>query len=514
MPTSFEKNHIRKSHRISLPARVFINDQKCGILDWSLEGFRSELPEGGLPKDWEGKVTFVLPFSGMNVTFDAVAQVRRIGDGEAGFSFESLAKSSKMLLKTYIQASIEGKLDDVEGIISKVDATEIPLEVERPLSPEERTTFRRSFRSRALIYWILGLCALSVIMFILYNNFSRAVSTRAVVSGALVDNAPEVGGYLKEIRVAEGDTVEPGQLLFLLDDTEQRRKVERIKLRVNVEKKQLELLYTMLQEEERAVGLYRSAADHEVEMVQQQIQGVQAKIDLAEKEFKRAEELVQIGAISRSLWDQRRKDFLEEKARLAELQEELKLAKQNAASAKNGKYLSDGAARGNIRELSGRIEVQRQNVELQRYSLVEAVAELEKTRVTSKVDGTVYSIKRVHGTFVRPGESVMTLMVTDSRPWVLARFTFEEAKRLAPGDRASVLIPALGVFSTGTVQAIGHHAMAAGGVVSQDLEISMNEVPVKVSLGTDVKGVSPGMGAEVRVDTPIAENLLGRFGVR
>mgnify|MGYP000386246615 CR=1 FL=1 len=507
MPTEFEKNQIRKSHRIQLPAHAYIDECKCSILDWSLEGFKCEVPESGLSDDWEGQVTFVLPLAGMNVTFDALARVRRIDDQEAGFSFEALNDKSKMLLKAYIQANIEGKIDDVQGIIAKVDAAEIPIETERPLTVAEQTAYKRTFRSRAILYWLLGLFAVGLVMFILYNNLSRAVSTRAVVSGALIDMAPEVGGFLEKISVVDGENVKKGQLLFAIDDDAMRRDLEQIKLRINVEKQELELLYTLLQEEERALGLYRSAADHEVEMVQQKIAGTRAKIELAEKEFKRAEALVKSGAVSRSFWDLRRKEYLEEKAELAELQEELELAQRNARSAKDGKYLSDGAARGQLREIRGRIQVQQKTLELRQYEMLKALSRLQMTRVTSPRDGMVYSIKRVDGTFLRPGESVLTLMVTDTRPWVLARFTFEEAKRLAPGNEAEVYVPSSGHFLTGVIQAIGHHAMAAGGVVSQDLETSMSEVPVKVLLDRDDPSLVPGLGVEVRVRTPVLGKL-------
>lgn len=505
MPTEFEKNQLRKSHRIQLPAHVFIQGKRCRIIDWSLEGFRSELPEGGLPDEWEGQVTFVLPLSGMNVTFDALAHVRRVEDKEAGFSFEALNDKSKMLLKAYIQATIEGRIDDVQGIIAKVEAAEIPVETERPLTVQEQTAYRQTFRSRAIFYWVFGLVCVGLVGFVLYNNLSRAVSVRAVVSGALVDMASEVGGYLKNVAVIDGQTVKKGQLLFVVDDSQMRRDLDQTKLRINVEKQELELLYTMLQEEERALGLYRSAADHEVEMVQQKIAGTKAKIELAEKEFQRAEALLKSGAVSRSFWDQRRKELLEEEAELAELQEEFQLAKRNAKSAKDGKYLSDGAARGQLREIRGRINVQQESLELQRFQLRDSLARLQLARITSPRDATVYSIKRVEGTFLRPGESVLTLMIDDTRPWVLARFTFEEAMRLAPGEKAEIFVPSSSVALTGTIQAIGHHAMAAGGVVSQDLEISMSEVPVKVLLDQDDIHLVPGLGVEVRVRTPFLE---------
>jgi hypothetical protein len=203
MPTTFEKNQLRKSHRVNLPAKAFMAGGEYPVLDWSLEGFRCSVPNDDLHDDWVGEVTFILPLSGMNVTFDAVARLRRRGESGAGFSFDSINDRSKMLLKTYIQASIEGKLDDIQGIISRVEATEIPMETEKPLTMEERTAFRRSFTGRALVYWVLGIVLFGLILLVLYNNFSRAVSTRG--SEDRVDRERDPEHLAKRKALAHGN---------------------------------------------------------------------------------------------------------------------------------------------------------------------------------------------------------------------------------------------------------------------------------------------------------------------
>ena len=516
MSTVYEKNLLRKSHRIELPAKVVVDGKEFKVLDWSLEGFKCEIPENGIAENWQGKVTFKLLLSGMNVTFDAEARLRRKGAEQSGFSFENLNDRSKMLLKAYLEAGVEGKLDDIQGVIAKAEAVEVPVETDRPLTVEERTVFRRKFRGRAIVYWTLGPLGVFFILFVFYNNFSRAVSTRAVVSGALIDMAPEVSGYLKSVAVVEGQSVKKGQLLFVVDDAEILRNINQIKLEVEVEKERLAMLYTRLSEEERELGLYRNAADLKVEMMEQRIAAVKAKIDLTEKEFERARMLIADGAVSRSVLDLRRKEYLESKAQLAELGEELELAQRNALSAKNGKYLSDGAARGEREELQSSILVQKRELEACQYRLVQAMAHLEDTRVTAERAGTVYSVKRIPGTFLRAGESVMTLSVEHEQPWVLARFTFQDALRLAPGDKAEIWVPSMERHLVGTIRALGHHAMAAGGVTSQDLEISMNEVPVKISLDEPVEGLVSGLGVETRVRTRLLESmpLLSVFDFR
>lgn len=502
MSIRMEEQSLRKSHRISLPAKVNVAGQLYSVLDWSLEGFKGEIPEGVLPDDWGGPVTFILPLQQMNVSFDAVARLRRQDEESSGFAFDSLPERSKALLSTYIKASIEGQLDDIDGLIARVESSTTPVQTEKPLTLSEHKQFKRQFFGRTILYMVVGLLALSVVWFILYNNFSKARSTRGVVSGGLLDTAPELAGYLTEVLVREGQTVKKGDLLFSLDDRDLLRKAEDIKFQIAIDNEELEFLYVLLKEEAKSVGLYRKAAKHDAERYRSQLEGIEAHIDVARKEFARAETLIQTGAISRSMWDERRREVLGLESQKGAVTEQLLLAEENIKSAKDGKYLSDGRTRGEIRELEARVNIQKKVFEQTQLRLSGAMATLEKTRMLSRTDGIVYAVKREAGTYLRAGESVLVILATDSTPWVLARFTFEEAQRFAPGAEATVYIPSLNAVCRGRVQALGHHAMGTGGTVSQDMEISLSEVPVKILLENPPKGLSPGIGATVSIDTP------------
>lgn len=501
MAIRLEEKSQRKSYRISLPAKVNVQGKLYSILDWSLEGFKAAIPKGAIPENWHGPVTFILPLQQMNISFAAEARLRRQGEESAGFSFDLLPDRSKALLSTYIKASIEGKLDDIDGMIARVEASVTPVQTEAPLSLSERRQFKRSFLGRAFIYLLLGAAAVGVIGFILFNNFSRARSTRGVISGALVDVAPEVSGVLTSIKVREGEAVTAGQLLITLDDRDMLRKIEDNRSEISIDKEQLEYLYVLLREEAKSLGMYRLAAKHEAGRLRSELVGLDARIDVARKEFERADSLKKSGAIAQSMWDERRETLLDLRAQRQALNEKIQLAEENIKSAKDGKYLTDGKTRGEVRELEARVNIQKKRVEHEQLLLSQAMAELEKSRILSRTDGTVYAIKRVPGTFVRPGESVMTIQVAGAKPWVLARFTFQEAERIAPGTLARIYIPAMDAVYSGTVQSLGHQAMGVG-PTSQDNEISLSEVPVKVVFNSTPENLSPGMGVVVSIDTP------------
>jgi multidrug resistance efflux pump len=146
-------------------------------------------------------------------------------------------------------------------------------------------------------------------------------------------------------------------------------------------------------------------------------------------------------------------------------------------------------------------------LEVKRFRLVQAMAKLEKTRVTANISGKVYSLKRVPGTYLNEGESVMTLTASDIHPWALARFTFKGALNISQGDAVDVYVPALGKHYQGTIQAMGHYALADSGSEAQSLEVSGSEVPVKIIFDKHPDDLSLGLGVEARVQT----NFLNRL---
>ncbi|TIH20231.1 HlyD family efflux transporter periplasmic adaptor subunit [Marinifilum sp. JC120] len=511
MPVRTENKSLRKSHRINLPATIEIEGQRYKVLDWSLNGVRAEICKGILPENWEGTASFSLPLKHMALSFDATVMLRRQDKESAGFSFESISEQGKTILSSYVKASIEGQIDDVEGFIEKVEAGFSAVTTEAPLTHSERQQFKRSFYGRSVLLMPFIISALLLVSFIFYNSISLARSTRAVVSGGLIDSATEISAFLDNIQVQEGQTVQKGDLLFTLDDTELRRKIEDSKNVMEIEKEKLNYLYVALQEEAKSVGMYRKAAQHELKRLRHKLDGVVAEIDTAKNEFDRASDLVKAGATSKSYWDIRNKDLRSLEAERNALTEQLLLAEENSKSSENGKFLSDGKVQGQIRELEAKIKVQERIVEMSEQDLARQVTLFEKTRVLSKTDGTVYSITQEPGNYINKGTNVVTLAATKSNPWILASFTFEEAQRIAPGAQAMVYIPSLDITCKGTVQAMGLKAMKTKQSGPLGLEITRKEVPVKINLVNLPTSLVAGLGANVSIETSYDKMLKNIF---
>ncbi|WP_461828807.1 PilZ domain-containing protein, partial [Aquifex sp.] len=108
----FEPNYLRKTYRLKLPAEVIIEGKKFKVLDWSYEGFGIEKsPEDAFVEGKDYLVTFILPFASFHVSFKARAVLKWQTDKRAGFQFLKLSDEIKQMLRSYVEAYIEGRLE-------------------------------------------------------------------------------------------------------------------------------------------------------------------------------------------------------------------------------------------------------------------------------------------------------------------------------------------------------------------------------------------------------------------
>lgn len=518
MQVQMEKNMARKYHRIELPAQVSLNNKNYHVKDWSLGGFLlTDLQDGEINIDWNGTLKLILPFQGVDVAFDIEAKVAWVRGDKAGFTFTDVSPRVKKILKSYVEASIEGRLGEADGIITRVDGLEVPIDVEKPFSEEEEKIFITTFYSKSALYWILGSICFIIVSIIIFFNMSQAGSVRAIVSAPLVNIDSPFEGLVASLNVKEGDTVQKGQILAGIDDQDLMRSVKRQRYTLTVYEGELNEARVRLAEEEKAISLYISAASLTLTGLAAERAGAKANLDLADKDFKRASALLASNAINKAAYDEKLRTLNEESSRVKAIDERIKLAKINNESIGNGKYLStNGEVRGDVDLLKARIEVMEARVKEEEARLYELLGKLEKTKLISPCDGTVYVIKQTPGTYVREGDGMLTVRpkfgAEGAYPWVLARFTFEDAQSISPGSVAFVSLPSLGLNLKGRVQALGHQALSSAKSFSPDLEITLSEVPVKIVLDNPDERLHIGLAAVVSVQTSFTTRLKAKFG--
>lgn len=156
-------------------------------------------------------------------------------------------------------------------------------------------------------------------------------STGNLASDAQTDVAPAVGGKIVEVNFDIGSYVNRGAVLVRLDDRDARIRLEQAQAQVEQQRRAAQQAEANV--EQAIAGLRQTQArlgvgDGDVFKISDfsQVKSITAQLELAEKELRRAERLLETGDISRSIYDQRKS---QRDALLGQLDE----ARSNAAVA-------------------------------------------------------------------------------------------------------------------------------------------------------------------------------------
>ena len=201
-------------------------------------------------------------------------------------------------------------------------------------------------------------------------------ATGSLAGDQQTDVAPSASGKVTAIGVEMGSYVKRGQMIVRLDDVDS-------KLRVQQAEAQLDQSKAALRQAEEKVNL-RPGQNFDVNRVPE-VANARVALDLAEKNLRRAEKLIESGDVSRSNYDEQksRRDQLKEVYEAA-----LSVARQN--------YAAVATARANVANAESQLGLARRNLS---YALV-----------FSPIDGYVAERTADLGEYVSPTSKVATIV--------------------------------------------------------------------------------------------------------
>ncbi|HEU4507194.1 MAG TPA: efflux RND transporter periplasmic adaptor subunit [Pyrinomonadaceae bacterium] len=204
-------------------------------------------------------------------------------------------------------------------------------------------------------------------------------ATGSLAGDEQTDVAPQTSGKVVAVGVDIGSPVRRGQMLVRLDDAE-------LKLRVEQTQAQVEQARAAVRQAEERIGL-RSGQAFDPNRVAE-VAAARVEFDLAEKNLRRAEKLIESGDVSRSFYDEQRarRDQLRERYEVA-----LAQARQNFAG----------------------VEVARTNVANAEAQLALARKNLSYANIPAPIDGFVTERTADLGEYVSPQQKVVTIVRTN-----------------------------------------------------------------------------------------------------
>ena len=204
-------------------------------------------------------------------------------------------------------------------------------------------------------------------------------ATGSLAGDQQTDVAPQTSGKVVAVGVDIGSAVRRGQMLVRLDDAE-------LKLRVDQAVAQVGQAKASVRQAEEKIGL-RSGQAFDPNRVAE-VASAKVQLDLAEKNLRRAEKLIESGDVSRSFYDEARarRDQLKEQYDVA-----LAQARQN--------YAAVEVARTNVANAEAALGLARKNLS---YAVIPA-----------PIDGFVSERTADLGEYVSPQQKVATIVRTN-----------------------------------------------------------------------------------------------------
>jgi len=204
-------------------------------------------------------------------------------------------------------------------------------------------------------------------------------ATGSLAGDQQTDVAPQTSGKVVAVGVDIGSYVRRGQMLVQLDDAE-------LKLRVEQAAAQVEQAKAAVRQAEEKIGL-RPGQTFDPNRVAE-VAAAKVALELAEKNLRRAEKLIESGDVSRSFYDEQRarRDQLKEQYEVA-----LAQARQNYAA----------------------VDVARTNIANAQAALALARKSLSYAVIPAPLDGFVSERTADLGEYVSPQQKVVTIVRTN-----------------------------------------------------------------------------------------------------
>ncbi len=416
MITQFEKNSMRKSYRTSIPLQVRINGRLYDAIDWSLTGLALSVKDLDITPGMQTEAKLILNMHDASVSLSVALQLEYIEENRYGFSFVSLPEKSRAVLRRFIDMAIEGTSENLDDILALYNAPALPSrqEVAVALEPEEEKRLEHSFVKTSWRYILFALLVLGLLFLLLFNHFRYLYEGNGIVTANALKIYPLQNGILEKIYVKEGESVQEGAPLFMIDSSEVTYRLDLLEAR----KKRL------IAQAKRFAGLSETQQDH-----QNILATLKENMNLAYKEYRQARHSYSARLITKNMLSKARKDYTDAKLRY----ENAKLQAQTALSRQS-------------KQTSPQHEIAELDVEISHLKDI-----LKRYRTTAPSDGIVYQISTPEGEFVTQNREVMILWIEKRDPLIRVEIPDSIVTDLQPGHKADIIDKRAGRHFTATV---------------------------------------------------------------
>ncbi|CDO36988.1 HlyD family efflux transporter periplasmic adaptor subunit [Novosphingobium sp. KN65.2] len=293
----------------------------------------------------------------------------------------------------------------------------------------EASVIDQKRRKPLLIGLAVAVLAVGALYF-LYDVFigSRSVSTdNAYVVGDTAQVTPLTSGQVAEVLVTDTQPVKKGQLLFRLDDTDQKIAFAQAEAGLAYAQRR----YAQSIANNSALGAAADASAQQIASAKARLASANASLAKAQADYKRRAALANSGAVSAEELAAAREALTSAQAAASQAKAALDEAQSNAVSARKKEQASVALTSGTTNETAPEIR-------LAKARLAQAKLDLQRTVVRAPVDGVIAKRSIQVGQKVETG-SVAMIVVPVNRLYVNANFKEDQLGKVRSGQKATVL---------------------------------------------------------------------------
>lgn len=254
----------------------------------------------------------------------------------------------------------------------------------------------------------------------------------AFIQADVIELAPQVGGPVAALHVADNQWVEAGAPILEIDPRDYQVAVDLARAAVAMAQADLDVTRASSGANLDAAGHAVTEAEKMVEEAAKQAEAVSADAQRAQADVKRYDELLKSTFASRQRYEQALADARSSQARWK--------AAQSAADASRAALAQAQARLADAQAAPLRVAQKQAQLEQTKAQLAQAELNLSYTRIAAPKAGRVTRRAVNQGDLVSKGQALAYLVT--SPPWVEANFKETQLTRMLPGQPVRIRIDA------------------------------------------------------------------------
>lgn len=362
-------------------------------------------------------------------------------------------------------------------------------------SVQKRTSKRRP----KILIWVGVATVLAMAYFGIVEVHKRIafiLEEDARIGADLVTVSSRVAGWITEMPVIEGDTVQDGTVIVQVDDRESQVFLNELEaqlsgLKAEHQRLQAERNLVTSQVESRLVSEQSRAAAAGVS-----VSSMRPQLELAKRELDRTKKLYEDKVASRRQLDQA-------ETQLQQIDREYRIAVADLTAAKS-RVVEVQADRARLDVLAADLIVlEQREAEIQARIARQRLDILDRT-VKSPIGGVVDRTFVDIGEYVTPGQRLV-LVHDPARVWVEANIKETNIRSLSVGQSVDIKVDAYpGEEFKGTVQIVGTAATSQFALLpspnpSGNFTKITQRLPIRIAIENPEEKLRPGMMVEVKI---------------